>query len=400
MYAIVVPTGESWRLESSENDPGNCRTGVPSGATSCAPIGGVVTNGTLGAGGLVTEVVPEPGRDTSAKAPIAIAGAAATTIAPSRRFRDLRRCRSSCLFHESRSGSVCLVTMSKTSLRSCIGASFAAEHGSPLRGERADGRRTDAHDPCGLSGAVSVQIEQDEGGSLPWGEAPEHPQAVLADVDLVERIANDAERDRALRGPACGAQPHPVPVERHLEEVCGGIVDPVDRVPAFPELRERLLHQVGSVRTVPGHEVERLEQTPVLLLEEHPEVLRGRDPLRRKLHDLAYCLHHPSRRRGRHQRLGRSSMTEGSGFGERAEPRPPQVASPRSSSGTRSANSQAVQRSFAIRSHGRWSPRRSKCSPSLQTSRSKNDCAWRFFFGSTACGKSISVTSPSQIRTL
>src|SRR5205809_6105656 len=320
MYAIVVPSGESWRLESSENDPGNCRTGVPSGATSCAPVGGVVTNGTLGAGGLVTEVVPEPGRDTSAKAPIAIAAAAATTIAPRRRFRDLRRCRSSCLLRESRSGSVCWVTMSKTSLRSCIGASFAAEHGSPLRGERADGRRTDAHDPCGLSGAVSVQIEQDEGGSLPWGEAPEHPQDVLAYVDLVERVANDAEVDGALRGPACGAQPHPVPVERHLEEVGGGIVDPVDRVPAFPELRERLLHQVGSVRTVPGHEVERLEQTPVLLLEERPEVLGGRDPLRRKLHDLAFCLHHPSRRRDGHQRLGRSSMTEAPGFGESAEP--------------------------------------------------------------------------------
>src|SRR5881396_2982889 len=191
MYAIVVPSGESWRLESSENDPGNCRTGVPSGATSCAPIGGVVTNGTLGAGGLVTEVVPEPGRDTSAKAPIAIAAAAATTIAPSRRFRGLRRCRSSCLFHESRSGSVCWVTMSKTSLRSCIGASFAAEHGSPLRGERADGRRTDAHDPCGLSGAVAVQVEQDEGGPLAWRDAPEHREHVFANVHVVVRVADD-----------------------------------------------------------------------------------------------------------------------------------------------------------------------------------------------------------------
>src|SRR2546428_40251 len=173
MYASVVPSGESWRLERSENDPGNCRTGIPSGATSCAPIGGVVTNGTLGAGGVVTEGLPEPGRDASAKAPIAIAAAPATALAPIRRSRDLCTCRSP-------------------------------------------------------------------------------------------------------RGPACGAQPHPVPVERHLEEVCGGIVDPVDRVPAFPELRERLLHQVGSVRTVAGHEVERLEQTSVLLLEEHPEVLRGR----------------------------------------------------------------------------------------------------------------------------
>src|SRR5439155_7110502 len=310
--AIVVPSGESWSASSPEKDPGNCRTGCPFGATSCAPIGGVVTTGTLGAGGLVTEVVPEPGRDTSAKAPIAIAAAAATAIAPIRRFRDLCRCRSSCFFHESRSGSVCLVTISKTSLRSCIGAS-SAEHGPALRGERADGRRTDAHDPCGLSGAISVQIEQDEGGSLPWGEVPEHPQDVLADVDLVERVANDAEWDGALRGPACGAQPHPVPVERHLEEVGGGIVDPVDRVPAFPELRERLLHQVRGIRSVAGHEVERLEQTPVLLLEERPEVLRGCDPLRRKLHDLAFCLHHPSRRRGGHQRLGRVEHDGGGG---------------------------------------------------------------------------------------
>jgi len=213
-----------------------------------------------------------------------------------------------------------LVTISKTSLRSCIGASFAAEHGSTLRGQRADGRRTDAHDPCGLVGAVSVQIEQDEGGSLSWGEVPEHPQDVLADVDLVERVANDTEWDLAFRGPACGAQPHPVPVERHLEEVRGGIVDPVDRVPAFPELHERFLHQVGGFRPGAGHEVERLEQTRLLLLEERPEIPRGCDPFRRKLHDLAFCLHHPSRRRHGRQRLGGSSMTEGTRFGESADP--------------------------------------------------------------------------------
>jgi hypothetical protein len=52
-------------------------------------------------------------------------------------------------------------------------------------------------------------------------------------------------------------------------------------------IQERLLHQVGGLRSIAGHEVQRLEQTRVLVLEERPEVLRGRDPLARKLHDLA-----------------------------------------------------------------------------------------------------------------
>src|SRR5207247_5110405 len=95
---------------------------------------------------------------------------------------------------ESRSGSVLLVTISKTSLSSSIWASCGAEHGSALRGQRADGRRTDAHDPCGLLGAVAVQVEQDEGGPLTWRDAPEHLQHGRTDIDVVVWITDDPER--------------------------------------------------------------------------------------------------------------------------------------------------------------------------------------------------------------
>jgi hypothetical protein len=70
-------------------------------------------------------------------------------------------------------------------------ASFA-EHGSALRRERADGRRTDAHDPCGLLGAVAVHVEQDEGGALARREVEQHATDVLPEVDLVERVVVEA----------------------------------------------------------------------------------------------------------------------------------------------------------------------------------------------------------------
>src|SRR5262245_8581179 len=104
--------------------------------------------------------------------------AATAANAPSLRLRATLRCRPPCSFHASRSGSVCLVTISKTSISSAMRAS-RPEHGTALRRERADGRRTDAHDPCGLLGAVAVHVEQDEGGALPWRQLEQHPPDVL-----------------------------------------------------------------------------------------------------------------------------------------------------------------------------------------------------------------------------
>jgi hypothetical protein len=53
---------------------------------------------------------------------------------------------------------------------------------------------------------------------------------------------------------------HPEPVEGHTEQVPGRILDLVHRVPPFPELEERVLHELLRVVAVPGDEVESLEQ--------------------------------------------------------------------------------------------------------------------------------------------
>ena len=72
----------------------------------------------------------------------------------------------------------------------------------------------------------------------------------------------------------------------------------------------------------------------------------------------------------------------------------------RSSSGTRSANVHAVHRSAAVVAGSRETPRRAKCSHTRATSRARSDSACRFFFGSTACGRSITQICPSHTRTL
>ena len=52
------------------------------------------------------------------------------------------------------------------------GLELPAAAAQALRRERADGRRTDAHDPRSVLGAVAVQIEQHEGGPLPRRALP------------------------------------------------------------------------------------------------------------------------------------------------------------------------------------------------------------------------------------
>ena len=46
-----------------------------------------------------------------------------------------------------------------------------------------------------------------------------------------------------------------------------GIVDLMDPVPAFPQLQERVLHEVGGLVTVSGDEAQRPEQRAVIVLE-------------------------------------------------------------------------------------------------------------------------------------
>src|SRR6266508_6230260 len=168
----------------------------------------------LAAGVLVLGSVRFTSANTTATSP----NAAATANAPILLFLDDRRCRFSCSRHESTSGSpICLVVISNTSLRSGIRASLS-EYGTALRRERADGRRTDAHDPCGLLGAVAVHVEQDEGGALTAREAEQQLSDVLPQVHLVKRVCRRGDRHQPPRGPERGARPPPGPVERHAEQ--------------------------------------------------------------------------------------------------------------------------------------------------------------------------------------
>jgi hypothetical protein len=92
---------------------------------------------------------------------------------------------------------------------------------------------------------------------------------------------------------ARGPQPHPVAVQRGTEQVGNRVFHVIDPIPPLPELQEGLLHEVGGFLSVADDDVQRLEQTPMFVLEERSEVRLGvlrplRDP-----HDLAFCLHHP-----------------------------------------------------------------------------------------------------------
>src|SRR5262245_28573626 len=180
-------------------------------------------------------------------------------------------------------------------------------------------------------------------------------------------------------------------VQRDAEQVRGRIVDHLDPVPALPELQERLLHQLLRVGSIAGDEVESLEEPFVLLQEERVESGPPLDALLRERNDLTLCSHGPWTH-GRHRALRSPEGATRSAAG--------QIVRPRSSSGTRSANVHAVQRSPAIRSHGRGMPWCSNQAPIRRTSRSRNACACRFFLGSTAWGKSIRTRSPSQTSTL
>src|SRR5688572_10463911 len=254
--------------------------------------------------GTSTSVESDAGREATTITAARTAIAATRPIAPSRRLRVARRCRRSCWFQASRSGSTFCETIAKTSLSSGMRASRgASEDGTPLRREGPHGRRADAHDPCGFLGAVAVHVEQEDGGALSRRQVEQQAPDVLAELDLVERVAIPSDGDKALTGPACRACAHPEPVQRDPEEVGGRIVDPIDPIPPFPEFQEGVLHQLGGVGPVPRHEVQSLEEPPVLLGEERREVERYRGPSGEP-DDVALCLHRLRRCRRAAWRLG------------------------------------------------------------------------------------------------
>jgi len=97
----------------------------------------------------------------------------------------------------------------------------------------------------------SRHVEQEEGGALARRQIEQELPDVLAELDLVERVAIPSDLDQAPLGSTCGARPHAGAVQRHAEEVGRRIVDPVDSVPPLPELQEGVLHQLGGVGPVP-----------------------------------------------------------------------------------------------------------------------------------------------------
>src|SRR5262245_36191219 len=225
--AIVLPSADRLRPNASSGRPGTIAVTDPSSST--------IARSWRSRPGVSVGAVPcEPwcatpvptsveGRVATKRSTIAAAIAATATNAPAFRLRAFLRCRSSCCFHASRSGSVCLVTISKTSISSAIVRASLSEYGSALRRERTDGRRTDAHDPSGLLGAVAVHVEQDEGGALARRQLEQHATDVLPEIHLVERVGRRGDGHQPARGPDRGARPHPEPVERHAEQVPRGI---------------------------------------------------------------------------------------------------------------------------------------------------------------------------------
>ena len=64
---------------------------------------------------------------------------------------------------------------------------------------------------------------------------------------------------------------HPEPVQRNAEEVPGGVLDLIDRVPPLPELQEGILGQIFRILAAPRDEVESLVRTFVFFLDERVE---------------------------------------------------------------------------------------------------------------------------------
>src|SRR6185295_20048708 len=199
-----------------------------------------------------------------------------------------------------------------------------------------------------------------------------------------ERVAFFGHRRQLPERDRRSATSRPERVECDPEQVPGRIVDPLDLMPALPQPQERFLHELLRVVPVAGDEVESLEEALVFLGEERVESGPPFHALPREPDDLTLCSHGPWTH-GAHRALtpiGPLPEGEGGSYQIGSE------AKPRSSSGTRSANVQAVHRSDAIRSHGSSRPWCSNHAPTRRTSRSRNAAACPFFLASTACGKS------------
>src|SRR4029453_10290466 len=206
------------------------------------------------------------------------------------RRRWPRCCRSSA----SGSGRTFCVAIWNTSWISGIPRSFRGTEGfSALARQGPDRGRTNAQDARRLLGWVPEQIDEQEGGSLARADLEEGLAQGCAHLPLEKRIAPPRDRDDLADRHRRSAPAHPESVQGNAEQVAGRVVDPPDLAPAFPQAQERVLHQLLRVVSVPGHEVESLEEAFVFLLEELVEAGPCLGAFRGELHDLPLCSHDP-----------------------------------------------------------------------------------------------------------
>jgi hypothetical protein len=152
-------------------------------------------------------------------------------------------------------------------------------------------RRPDAQDARRLLGSVPEQVHEQEGGPLSRREAQQEPPNVGAHLSLDELITRVGRRNVPPQRHRRATPAHPEPVQRDAEQVPGGVLDLVDRVPPFPELHEGILGQIFRVLAAPRDELEGLVQAFVFLLDERVETGPCVDALGRECHDLPLCSH-------------------------------------------------------------------------------------------------------------
>src|SRR5438552_6069820 len=262
---------------------------VPSSPT----IIGCWVGGTGGDGDRVAGTRPSPdGRVTTNSSASSAMIAAAAAKAPSLRLRAARRCLAPCRSKAPGSGRTFSIAERSTSRASGIPRFLYCSQRLPAFGRKSShGRGPNTQDLRRLLRWVSEQINEHESGALALSEPEEKPPHIGTHVCIEERIT-------ALRDGGGLPERHrhatttcPEPVERDPEQVRGGVVDPVDRIPSLPELQERILHQLLRVAAVPGHQVEGLEEALVFPLEQRAEAVRRLDPLRGGPHDLTFRPH-------------------------------------------------------------------------------------------------------------
>ena len=182
--------------------------------------------------------------------------------------------------------------------------------------------RTNAQDPRRLLGWVPEQVHEQEGGPLARADLEQELPHVRAHLRIEEAVASLRDRDDLPDRHRRSASAHPEPVQGDAEQVAGRVLDPPDLAPTLPQAQERVLHQLLRVVSVPGHEVQSLEETPMFLLEELVEAGPCLGAFRGELHDLTLCSHDP----WMHEAL---QVLLGCWQGSRSKARPDAVRAPR-----------------------------------------------------------------------